>query len=37
VEYQKRIDNSELITLENRGHINQEEFPELVERIKKKT
>jgi predicted alpha/beta hydrolase family esterase len=35
VEYQKRLEHSELTTLENKGHINQEELPELVERIKK--
>jgi predicted alpha/beta hydrolase family esterase len=35
VEYQKSLENSELITLKNKGHINQEDFPELLERIKK--
>ncbi len=33
-EYQSYFDGSELIRLENKGHINQEHFEELVERIK---
>jgi predicted alpha/beta hydrolase family esterase len=35
IEYQEVLEKSELITLKNRGHVNQKDFPELIERIKK--
>jgi hypothetical protein len=33
--YQRDLPKAELTTFEDRGHLNQEEFPELVERIKR--
>ncbi len=35
-EYNSRIENSKIVELDNRGHINQEHFKELVDLIKKK-
>jgi len=33
--YKRQLPNSELILLKNRGHLNQLEFPEIIEDIKK--
>jgi uncharacterized protein len=35
LKYKRDLPNAELIIFEDRGHFNQKEFPELVERIKK--